>query len=228
MEIIVDPLVQGAKKAKGLVVIIDVFRACSTAAYLLGGGAKKIIPVNTEAEALELKAKHPNCLTIGEQKGIQIPTFDYGNSPSKIARLDLTGKTVVMKTTNGTQGVLNANGADTILIACFLNAKATVDYTLQRRPKIVTLVAMGSSGENRLEDDECAYYLKESLRQKVPNFEVLKERIRTSETAWKFFDPKNTDFPEQDFFYAMELNKFPFIMKAQTKDDQIEIVAVDF
>jgi 2-phosphosulfolactate phosphatase len=228
MEIIIESLVQGAKRAKGLAVIIDVFRACSTAAYLFNNGAEKIIPVNSEAQALELKKKYGNCITIGEQKGIQIPTFDYGNSPSKIDSLDFSGKVVVMKTTNGTEGVLNASHADTILIAGFLNAKATVDYIMQQQPKIVTLVAMGSSGENCLEDDECAYYLKESLQQKVPDFDLLKERIRISKTAWKFFDLQNTDFPEQDFYYTMTLNRFSFIMKVQQKNEQIEIIAVDF
>jgi hypothetical protein len=89
-------------------------------------------------------------------------------------------------------------------------------------------VAMGSSGENRLEDDECAYYLKESLQQKVLDFDLLKERIRISKTAWKFFDLQNTDFPEQDFYHTMALNRFSFIMKVQQKNEQIEIAAVDF
>lgn len=227
MEIIIDSLLEGAKRATGLTVIIDVFRACSTAAYLLNNGAKKIIPVHTEVEALELKKKLADCITIGEQKGIQIPTFDYGNSPSTVAPLDFSGKIMVMKTTNGTQGILNASQADRILIACFLNAKATVDYIRRQQPKIVTLVAMGSSGENRLEDDECAYYLKALLDKKTPNFNKLKERIRIAKTAQKFFDPQNTDFPEPDFHYTLELNRFSFIMQVQKKEGKIEIVAVN-
>ncbi len=45
MEIKILHLINGAKQAKGLAVIIDVFRAFSTACYVFGNGAKKIIPI---------------------------------------------------------------------------------------------------------------------------------------------------------------------------------------
>ena len=38
-------LIDGAKSARGLTVIIDVFRAFSVEAYLFAQGADKIIPV---------------------------------------------------------------------------------------------------------------------------------------------------------------------------------------
>jgi len=41
MEIQVDCLLSGAEKAFGTVVIIDVLRAATTAAYLLSSGARK-------------------------------------------------------------------------------------------------------------------------------------------------------------------------------------------
>ena len=45
MHIEVLDLIEGAKQARGLTVIIDVFRAFSTACYVVQNGAREIIPV---------------------------------------------------------------------------------------------------------------------------------------------------------------------------------------
>jgi 2-phosphosulfolactate phosphatase len=45
MDIEILHLIEGARQAKGLTVIIDVFRAFSTACYVIRNGASQIIPV---------------------------------------------------------------------------------------------------------------------------------------------------------------------------------------
>ena len=52
-------LVDGARQATGLTVIIDVFRAFSTACYTVFQGASRIIPVGDLDLAYELKKKNP-------------------------------------------------------------------------------------------------------------------------------------------------------------------------
>ena len=53
-------LLTGAAEASGLAVVIDVFRACTVACHALGGGATRILPVDSIEEALALKAANPN------------------------------------------------------------------------------------------------------------------------------------------------------------------------
>lgn len=45
MNIKILHMIEGAKQATGLAVIIDVFRAFTVEAYLMNNGAEKIIPV---------------------------------------------------------------------------------------------------------------------------------------------------------------------------------------
>ena len=52
-------LTDGAKQARGLTVVIDVFRAFSTACYTFGNGAKKIIPLGNIDTAYTLKKENP-------------------------------------------------------------------------------------------------------------------------------------------------------------------------
>ncbi len=71
--------------ANGVVVIIDVLRAFSTAAYAFGAGAESITLVADADEALSLKTQRPDALIMGEVHGVKPEGFDFGNSPTEIS-----------------------------------------------------------------------------------------------------------------------------------------------
>jgi 2-phosphosulfolactate phosphatase len=81
--------------AEGLVVVIDVLRAFSTAAYALAAGAENITLVSSVEEALALKAQTPGALIMGEVNGLPPEGFDYGNSPTELIQHDLRGKHLI-------------------------------------------------------------------------------------------------------------------------------------
>ena len=121
-------IVNNAKDATGLAVIIDVFRAFTVEAYLMNNGAKKIIPVGDIKTAYQYKKDHSQYLLIGERNGKQQVGFDYGNSPTQIASVDVEGKTIIHTTSSGTQGIANAINAEEILTGSLVNAKAIATY----------------------------------------------------------------------------------------------------
>ena len=57
MHVDILDLIEGAIQARGLTVIIDVFRAFSTACYVVQNGAREIIPVGDVDLAYKLKEK---------------------------------------------------------------------------------------------------------------------------------------------------------------------------
>ena len=59
-------LIEGARAATGVAVIIDVFRAFSVACYAFGNGAARMIPVGDAETAYRLKRENPAFLLIGE------------------------------------------------------------------------------------------------------------------------------------------------------------------
>ena len=104
MNIRILHMVPGAREATGLTVIIDVFRAMTVETYLMRNNARRIIPVGDMQIAFDYKAQHPeNTVLCGERKGIMIEGFDFGNSPSQLEGVDLTGKTVIHTTSAGTR-----------------------------------------------------------------------------------------------------------------------------
>ncbi len=212
MEIKINYLIEGAKQAKGLVVLIDVFRAFSTAAYVLANGAKKIITIGDLDYALKLKKENPDFILMGERNYLPLEGFDYGNSPFRISKIDFTGKTIIMTTSSGTQGIVNATLAEERLIGSFVNASATMNYIKEKNPSVVTFVALGAGGITRRdEDDLFAEYCKALLENKPANFLKIKEHLRTYKSALKFFN--KAKFDSEDFEFCLDLDKFDFVMK---------------
>ncbi|MCW3978913.1 MAG: 2-phosphosulfolactate phosphatase [Candidatus Bathyarchaeota archaeon] len=213
MEIKRLSLIEGAKRATGLAVVIDVFRAFTTAAYVMANGAERIIPVGSVEQAFGLRRLHPDWVLIGERRGIRVEGFDYGNSPYEVSLADFSGRTVVQSTGAGTQGVVNAAGAEAVVLGSFVMAGAVASYIESRQPEIVSLVAMGDVGvKPNAEDEGCADYIEGCLRGRPPDFEEIRGRIRDAPSGAKFFDPSQPQFREEDFRLALELDRFDFVL----------------
>jgi 2-phosphosulfolactate phosphatase len=212
-------LVEGSREARGLTVVIDVFRAFTTAAYVMANGAERIHPVGSLEEAFRFRELHPDWVLMGERGGKQVPGFDYGNSPYEVSGVDFTGRTVVQTTSAGTQGIVNAVGAEEMLLGSFVMADAIVEYIKRKNPETVSLVAMGSEGRVKSpEDESLAEYIEKKLTGEKPDFEAMKQRIREHPQGAKFFDPEQPEFVEGDFHCAMDLNRFGFCLRVVPGD----------
>ena len=109
----------------GAVVVVDVIRAFTTAAYAFGSGASAIYLVSGVDEARRFKADHPGVLVMGEDHGMRPDGFDFPNSPAAVAGADLSGRTLVQRTSAGTQGVVRATSASRLWAASLACASAT-------------------------------------------------------------------------------------------------------
>lgn len=143
MQVHINSCLEGARRAHGVAVIIDVFRASNTIIACLDQGADYIIPVDDLDAAYNLKKEHPDHLLIGERGGLPPDGFDYGNSPSVLSDEDLTGKKIIFTTMAGSQGIVNASDADEVLVGSFANADTIVDYVSGKKPEVVSLVPIG-------------------------------------------------------------------------------------
>ena len=220
IEISIYHLLEGAREARGLTVIIDVFRAFSLECYLYRMGASEVRPVGLLEEALSFRRKWEDCVLIGERHGSKCEGFDFGNSPSRITPEDVAGKIIIHTTSAGTQGIVNAAYADELLTGSLVNAKAIAQYILKRQPEQVSLVCMGNSGTRPAAEDElCAEYIKSLLLgQEMPDIE---ERIADLQFhgGEHFFDPEKQEaFPQPDFWLCIRKNQFPFVLLVE-KDE---------
>ncbi len=89
---------ENCHQATGTVVVIDVIRAFTTAAFAFAAGAKSIEIVGASDEAFLLRDKDSKIRLMGEENGIKIRGFDYGNSPAEFLNQDLSGMELVQRT----------------------------------------------------------------------------------------------------------------------------------
>lgn len=219
-------IINNAKEATGIAVIIDVFRAFTVEPYLINNGAQKLIPVGDMQIAYDYKQKDNNCVLIGERKGVMLPGFDYGNSPAQIQNVDFTGKTVIHTTSCGTQGIANAINAQEIITGSFVNAKAIAKYIMSRKIEEVSLVALSRPGEKPFEEDElCAKYIKSLLENRpLDNLEEEIEKLKKTSGAKFFNDLLQDVFPEKDFYLCTELDKFNFVLRVNKDDEGVAYI----
>ena len=226
MNIKILNLIEGAKEAKGVAVIIDVFRAFSVECYIMDKKPKVLYACGDKTLAYNYKNEHKDALLVGERHGVMLEGFNYGNSPSQLENADLYNKTIIHTTSAGTQGIENAINADVILTGSLVNAKAIAEYIKRNRFKEVSLVGMGIETLYEAEEDTlCALYIKSLLEDK-PLLD-MDERIEhlKSTTGKKFFDPLQQNvFPKDDFRLSTDLNRFNFVLKVERRADGLNIV----
>ena len=227
MRVQILELIEGAKKAEGLTVIIDVFRAFTTECYCFAGGAVKSYPIGSMEDAFALKREHPDWVLLGERGGAKVEGCDLGNSPWDAMNYDFRGKTMIHSTSAGTQGIVNAARASAtqIITGSLVNAKSICDYIRAQNPETVSLVAMGKAGVTNVPEDLLAADYMRALLEDDRSYDI-DGRIEylKDHGGEQFFDPALAHiFPREDYPLCVALNRFGFVLRVEKEGDILVI-----
>lgn len=222
MEIFVGSLLEGARQASGAVAVIDVFRAFTTAAVALANGASRIVMVSTIEEAFALRESGLGQVCMGEVRGRKPDGFDFGNSPFEVLGLDFSGKTIIQRTSAGTQGIVAAAGADCLYAASLVTATATARGLAAAGSVRAALVAMGDSGVARTDEDElCALHLRNLLEGRPGDPEAVRRLIMAGGEIARFNDPGRPQLHRQDVEIALDIDRYDFAIRVRTEDGRL-------
>ena len=203
-------LIEGARTATGTAVIIDVFRAFTTAAFCIAAGAPEVVLVADHEQALAMKSEDPRVFLTGEIRGRPIPGFDVGNNPSAIQHLDLAGRRVVQRTSQGTQCVVAASGARRVVLGSLVIAGATLRH-VRAIDDEVTLVATSTTDPSDADEDlACAAYMERQLVDGTAPAPAI--RLLGDEEGWPDW------FPREDAILAVQLDRFDFALPVTRED----------
>jgi 2-phosphosulfolactate phosphatase len=225
-----------AEEARGVVIVIDVIRAFTVAAYAFAGGARRLWLVRTTDEAFALRQQEPEALLAGEIGGRLIPGFDLNNSPSLMAATNVRGRTIIQRTGAGTQGAVGAINAKHLLICSLANARATATYArhlAETTGGLITLLP--TEGHSKQlpytgEDSICADYLEALLCEQDDAPALLAANLAYLDQAGRFDFMKlgEADFPFEDIALIKGADRFDFVMIGQRKQaDGFEYVEVE-
>jgi 2-phosphosulfolactate phosphatase len=156
------------------VAVIDVLRSTTVIAHALASGAREIVPVTQPEEAFALAARigRARAFLGGEAQSARIEGFDAGNSWNEYPRALVEGKSVILRTTNGTQALralAPMTQRSAVLCLSFANLTPTVErIAAAHSGSSVTLLCCGQDGEFSLEDFLCAGAAVQALRSRLP------------------------------------------------------------
>ena len=205
---------------KGTVVVIDVLRSFSTAAYAFASGARAIYPVEHGSAACHVLDRLPHALTMGALGGgVPIPGFDLTNSPAKLAGRDVRGRDIIQCTAGGARALVSCRQADAVFAASMMCARATARQVLRLAPARVTLVITGTWWDRDGDEDRaCADYLEALLRGEAPDAAPYVERVRRSDFGRRFVDPHSWELPAADLDYCAVADRVDFAMPVRLSD----------
>lgn len=203
------------------VVVIDVLRSFTTAAYLLRAEARAILLAETPADAFALARRYPRALTVGALPGgMPIDGFDLGNSPAALTDARLAGRDAILCTAGGVRGVAAARNAALLLGGSLVCAAATARFLQRFGPPHVTLLLTGLYvGRDGDEDIACADYLTELLRGDTPDPLPFERRVRESTFGRRFGDPAHPQLARADLDLCAQADVFKFAMPIEALED---------
>lgn len=147
-----------------MVVVIDVLRASTTIVTALSNGAKEVLPAQDYGTAGLLAATMNADKRVlgGERDGVAVEGYDLGNSPLDYSESVVSGKSVVLITTNGTPAIMRARQAKHLVIGCLRNAGAVANL-IEQLDLQTFLLCSGWKGRASLEDTFCAGLMVDRL-----------------------------------------------------------------
>jgi 2-phosphosulfolactate phosphatase len=213
----------------GAVVVVDVIRAFTSAAYAFGAGAHHLVLVGEVHEALAFKAAHPGTLAMGEDRGRRPAGFDFSNSPVEIASQDLTGRVLVQRTSAGTRGVVAARSAARLWCASLVCASATAAAVRASGLGEPTYVITGwfeDAPDAVADDDQAGARLIERARVGEPiGADAAAAEVTASSEAMRTLALGAGDVHPDDIGYATRVDAFDFAMEVTRTPEGLRLDA---
>jgi 2-phosphosulfolactate phosphatase len=200
--------VDGARQARGTVVVIDVLRSFTVSAYALAGGARECLLVPTVAEARGLHAAIAGSVISAEEEALPVHGIPISNSPTQIRAADLEGRTLIQRSSAGTTVMAGIESTHGLYAASLVVASATVRACMANDPQVLTLIASADHPE----DHACAAYLEALINGEQPDLDRLLQPLRASERYARAIRGDWPGFPPSDIELSLAVDRFDFAM----------------
>lgn len=198
-------------------VIVDVFRAFSTAAQILQAQPKAYILTNHCIHIRRLLSSPPSeAILVGKPEANSTLRYTIPNSPTLASQVAFENRTIYHRTTAGATGVLTSEDADIVLCVGFNNLQATVNYIKSIKNHKLVIKPMGHEANvPTLEDDLCVFYLQRLLT--YPRVDVHLPIQQLKACTGKYFFQHHPEYPERDFATCLHIDSHNFAIRANVK-----------
>ena len=172
-----------------VVVVVDILRATTAICAAFDHEVEAIIPV-ADIE-LARKYKEQGYLVTAERDGLKLDFADFANSVLSFRTPVVKGKEIVYCTTNGTQAIEMAAGADKIVLGAFSILSALTRW-LEKADMNVVILCAGWKNRFNLEDSVFAGALTERLLESG----TFKTECDSTNAALNLWSIAKVDLPD--------------------------------
>lgn len=222
-------------------IVIDVIRATTTLAVLFDSHVSRVFAANTLEEAQNAVKLYPSRLLAGERHAHPLPGFDYGNSPAQFAAVDLSGRELILTTTNGTRAFHACPPQSVRLAGSFYNAHAVTSHALalaQERGSNAVIVCAAEAHYFALDDAACAGYLALQLQRQHPSITISDDVYAGIALYNTYAPPKLLDYANsarsireanlgQDLDFCMRIDGSKAIPRVVGEEDETGLLIVE-
>jgi 2-phosphosulfolactate phosphatase len=137
------------------------------------------------------------------------------------ARLRRSGKTIIQRTSAGTQGIFVAIRAKPPYAASLVTADATVCALLSGSPDHISLVAIGDNGIKRTDEDElCAIHVRNRLEGRPGDADAVRRLILAGGEVGRFHDPARPYLHPEDTDIALDIDRYDLAVRVNFEDER--------
>lgn len=215
-ETLLSPAPQAGNRAgqSTCAVMIDVLRASSVMTTAGAAGVDRIYTTASVDQALavanHLRGNLPRSAAVsaqqtsipgavasrvllcGERNCERIDGFDHGNSPAEYTTDAVSGKQMVMTTSNGTRAIEAVKHCDRLLIASFLNVSAVLDRLADETS--ILIMCAGTHREISREDVLLGGAIVDRMRRSQSAGDlVLNDQARIAQATWSEANVHNNE-----------------------------------
>ena len=202
-----------------ITIVVDVFRAATTASYVLKQEPATYCLTNKSCVIARLVSSCSRPFPIGKSEIGADFSYMIPNSPTRVKEFELKGHDVLHRTEAAAMGVLQAQGSDLVLLAGFVNADVTAAYVKTLFASEITIRPMGHEGKvHSLEDDLCAQYINALINGEDFDFSPFKLELQKGPGKYFFLEDQK-QYPRKDFDRCLKIRRFNFVIIADVQDD---------
>lgn len=189
-------------------IVIDVFRCTTSMITALKNGAAEIVPTREPEDAVAAANRigRKDCVLGGERGGLRMPGFDFGNSPFEYSSENVRNKNVVISTTNGSNAICKAEGAEYLFLGAMTNSSAAARRAAETG-KDVLILCSGNHETTAAEDWYAAGAITHALRQLEKETELTDTALIAEQL---YLDIQNNTFDLSKTLHYRELYDLGF------------------
>ena len=213
MNVVVEHGIDGATSAverKDAIIIVDTIRASTTYVNAFGSGAKRIVPCASKEDLIGRLDKYPNSVRSGERLCKKIEGYEYGSSPKEMSIANLNDKVILSSTTNGSRMVVASSGSPCVAMGSFCNATSVVNF-MKKQDRNVSIICSGRLGEEVIEDNLCAEYIKWGFNNDFNHFRLDYKQIYEECLTSPSYLMLKTAGLEEDFEFCMKIDSHDLV-----------------